>query len=148
MTRRITTVRAGAQTTTREQVVSAAAPAQTAASARITWQDNAGEHQYDIVRDSTSIGRGGLAYPVDIRIASSEDVSREHARIRRDPATGDLFLIDLSTLGTTLNGRHVPRGVDDLEGVKRENGAETALPDRARVGLADTIFLDVERTRA
>ena len=74
-------------------------------------------------------------------------MSREHARIRRDPATGDLFLIDLSTLGTTLNGRHVPRGVDDLEGVKRENGAETALPDRARVGLADTIFLDVERTR-
>ena len=99
------------------------------------------------MRDSTTIGRGGLAYPVDIRIASSEDVSREHARIRRDAATGQCFLIDLSTLGTTLNGRHVPRGVDDHEGVKRENGAETVLPDRARIGLADTVFLDFERSR-
>jgi predicted component of type VI protein secretion system len=45
---------------------------------------------------------------VDIRVSTSEDVSREHARIRRDPATGQFYLIDLSTLGTTLNGRHVP----------------------------------------
>jgi len=52
---------------------------------------------------------------------------------------------DLSTLGTTLNGRHVPRGVDDNNGVKRENGQETALPARARIGLAETVFLDFEQ---
>jgi hypothetical protein len=81
-------------------------------------------------------------------LATSEDVSREHARICRDPRTGQFFLIDLSTLGTTLNGRHVPRGVDVEEGVKRENGAQTQLPDRARIGLADTVFLDFERVRS
>ena len=48
------------------------------------------------------VGRGGIAYPVDIRIASSPDVSREHARIRRDPKTGVFYLIDLSSFGTTL----------------------------------------------
>ena len=82
-----------------------------------------------MVKDSVTIGRGGIAYPVDIRIASSPDVSREHARIRREPKTGRFFLIDLSSLGTTLNGRHVPKGYDDVDGSKRENGAETALPD-------------------
>jgi hypothetical protein len=42
------------------------------------------------------------------------------------------FLIDLSTLGTTLNGRHVPKGFDEVDGTKRENGSETPLPDVAK----------------
>jgi len=73
------------------------------------------------------------------------DVSREHARIRRDPQTGRFYLIDLSSLGTTLNGRHVPRGHEEHDGAKRENGAETLLPDGARIGLADLIFLDFHK---
>jgi pSer/pThr/pTyr-binding forkhead associated (FHA) protein len=92
------------------------------------------------------IGRGGLAYPVDIRIASSPDVSREHARIRRDSKTGAFYLIDLSSFGTTLNGRHLPRGYERVDGAsKRENGSETALPDAARIGLAGTVFLDFRK---
>jgi hypothetical protein len=70
-----------------------------------------------------------------------------HARITRDPQSGRFSLIDLSTLGTTLNGRHVPRGYDEVDGNKRENGAETALPDTARIGLADTVFLDFRQVR-
>jgi hypothetical protein len=73
---------------------------------------------------------------------SSVDVSREPARLRRDAQTGRFFLIDLSSLGTTLNGRHVPKGYDEIDGTKRENGTETPLPDRARIGLADTVHLD------
>ncbi len=146
-TRRITTVRSGDHTTSRAQLLSAPSPTRAAVHARLTWQDNQGAHQHDIVRDSTSIGRGGLAYPVDIRVSTSEDVSREHARIRRDATTGEFFLIDLSTLGTTLNGRHVPKGFEEREGTRRENGAETALPARARIGLADTVFLEFERVR-
>ena len=80
--------------------------------------------------------------PVDIRIVSSVDVSREHARIRRDVQTGRFFIIDLSSLGTTLNGRHVPKGYDERDGTKRENGTETPLPDGARIGLAETVYLD------
>src|SRR6185295_7302689 len=73
-------------------------------------------------------------FPVDVRIAASPDVSREHLRIRRDPASGAFFLIDLSTLGTTLNGRHVPRGFDDRGREARErrgDGAARRRPDRA-----------------
>jgi pSer/pThr/pTyr-binding forkhead associated (FHA) protein len=139
---------AGSRTTTREQTIDVATTEVTASApvrAAITYDDDRGHHSYDVVKDSFTIGRGGTAYPVDIRIASSSDVSREHARIRRDPATGQFFLIDLSTLGTTLNGRQVPRGYDDAQGSKRENGAETAVPDAARIGLAETVFLEFRK---
>jgi len=145
-TRRITTVHTGHKTTTREHSVDLSqAGAAQPIRARITYEDQSGRHCYDVVKDSLTIGRGGIAYPVDVRIASTVDVSREHARIRRDSTTGRFFLIDLSSLGTTLNGRHVPRGFDEVEGSKRENGTETALPDSARIGLADTVFLDFRR---
>lgn len=147
-TRRITTVRSGQQATTREQTVGRS-PASSAATVlgRIEYDDESGHHGHDVIKDSLTIGRGGVAYPVDIRIASSPDVSREHARIRRDPKTDRFFLIDLSSLGTTLNGRHIPKGYDEVEGTKRENGAETVLPDVAKIGLADTVFLEFRKSR-
>ncbi len=142
-TRRITTLRVGQHTTTSEESVNRTGPAtQPSAHARLEYDDDGGHHVFDIVKDAVTIGRGGVAYAVDVRIASSPDVSREHARIRRDPQTGRFFLVDVSTLGTTLNGRHVPRGYDEVDGTRRENAAETALPESARIGLADTVFLD------
>jgi hypothetical protein len=142
-TRCITTVHAGQRTTTHEQSVNRIPSGSTRpVLARIDYNDHAGQHSYDIVKDSITIGRGGIDYPVDIRIASSPDVSREHVRLRREPKTGRFFVIDLSSLGTTLNGRHVPKGYDEIDGTKRENGAETMLPDSAKIGLADTVFLE------
>jgi len=151
-TRRITTHHIGSQITTRARVVSdapatPATPTTPFVLARLTYEDDAGYHTFDVVKDSISIGRGGTTYPVDVKIVSSVDVSREHARIRRHPQTGRFFLIDLSSLGTTLNGRHVPRGYDDADGTKKENGVETPLPDAARIGLAETVFLQFELVR-
>jgi hypothetical protein len=140
-TRRITTVHVGQRTTTREETVSRTAGASSSVHARLRYDDNAGPHTFDIVRDSIVIGRGGIAYRADVRIDASVDVSREHARIRRDAATGAFFIIDLSTLGTTVNGQRLPRGYDDADGTKRENGVETPLPGGSRIGLADTVFL-------
>jgi hypothetical protein len=155
-TRRITTVHPGTggvssasagrngteAATTREQAVTRAATLAPRVLARVSHDDDSGHHEYDIAKDSITIGRGGASFLVDIKVASSADVSREHARIRRDAATGRFFLIDLSSLGTTLNGRHVPRGYDEVDGTKRENGVETPLPDQARIGLAETVYLE------
>jgi len=162
-TRRITTVHFGSRVTTREQAATAreqaAASREQATSsreqavtcqaapavrvlARISHDDDAGHHDYDIVKDSITIGRGGASYPVDVKVAASADVSREHARIRHDAASGKFLLIDLSSLGTTLNGRHVPRGFEEADGTKRENGVETPLPDQARIGLAETVYIE------
>jgi pSer/pThr/pTyr-binding forkhead associated (FHA) protein len=145
-TRRITTVHLGQRVTTRQRTSQETPPTSSAgrAVARLTYDDDAGHHVFDIVKDSVTIGRGGITYPVDIKIVSSADVSREHARIRRDGETGRFLLIDLSSLGTTLNGRHVPRGYEEVDGTKRENGVETPLPDQARIGLAETIYLQFQ----
>ena len=145
-TRRITTHHVGTNVTTRARIVEAPAVSTTPvfALARLTYDDEGGRHAFDIVKDSITIGRGGTTYPVDVKIMSSADVSREHARIRRDAQTGRFYLIDLSSLGTMLNGRHVPRGYDEVDGTKRENGAETPLPDQARIGLADTVYLQFD----
>ena len=149
-TRRITTTHAGQRTVTREQTIMAPPASATSAHrvhARLEYDDDDGHHSYEVLKDSISIGRGGITYPVDVRIVSSPDVSREHARLRRDPQTGRFFLIDLSSLGTTLNGRHVPKGYDEVDGSKRENGAETAVPESASIGLADTVTLEFRTIR-
>jgi hypothetical protein len=143
-TRLVTTVRSGQSTTARKRIINQPSqhPKPTAKRiATIEYDDKTGRHSYEVNRTVT-IGRGSLAYPVDIKIASTVDVSRRHARIRVDEQTGEFFLIDLSTLGTTLNGRHVPRGYDDVDGDRRPNGAETQLPDEARIGLADAVYLN------
>ena len=147
-TRRITTLRAGDKTTRRHETVSrATTPAARTVYARLRYDDQSGPHTFEVVRDSVTIGRGGIAYRADVKIEASVDVSREHARIRRDPASGRFFLIDLSTLGTTVNGQPVPRGYDDADGSKRENGTEAPLPDGARIGLAGIVFLDFSVAR-
>jgi hypothetical protein len=145
-TRQIATLQSGQRATTIVHTINcAASPSTPRRLGHIEYDDESGHHLYDVTKDCFSIGRGGVAYPVDIRIASSADVSREHARIRRDSASDRFFLIDLSTLGTTLNGRHVPKGFDEIDGAKRENGSETPLPDVANIGLAGTVFLDFRK---
>jgi pSer/pThr/pTyr-binding forkhead associated (FHA) protein len=141
-TRRITTVHVGARTTKRAETV--IPPRAAAVFARLRYTDNAGPHTFDISQDSIVIGRGGVAHRVDVRIEASVDVSREHARIRRDPATGRFFITDLSTLGTAVNGQALPKGFVDADGGKRENGTETPLPAGARIGLADMVTLEFE----
>src|SRR5580765_1135733 len=145
-TRKIATLQSGQRATTIEHTISR--PTSRSAPrllGHIEYDDESGHHFYDVTKDCFTIGRGGVAYPVDIRIASSADVSREHARIRRDSASDRFFLIDLSKLGTTLNGSHVPKGFDEVDGTKRENGSETPLPDVANIGLAGTVFLDFRK---
>ncbi|HJZ74563.1 MAG TPA: FhaA domain-containing protein [Vicinamibacterales bacterium] len=146
-TRKIATVQSRQGSTTIERTLCRSSPSSPPPLGRIEYDDESGHHFYDVTKDCVTIGRGGIAHPVDLRIVSSTDVSREHARIRRDLASDRFFLIDLSTLGTTLNGRHVPKGFDDADGTRRQNGPETPLPDVATIGLAGAIFLDFRKRR-
>lgn len=143
-TRRVTTRHVGQRTTTREETICRPAAAASPVFARLRYEDNSGMHTYEIAKDSVTVGRGGIAYRVDVRIDASVDVSREHVRLRRDAENGRFHVVDLSSLGTTVDGRRVPRGYDEADGSKRENGVEVPLPDRARLGLADTVYLDFE----
>jgi hypothetical protein len=145
-TKRVTTLRHGDETRRREQVAPAptAEPTGGTVYATLTYEDRRGKQRVAITKTQLVIGRGGVGYWVDVKIDSSPDVSREHIRLRLDEASGQFFIKDLSTLGTTIDGAPVPTSVEVIEGRKRDKGVEVPLPPRARIGLAGTVFLDFE----
>jgi FHA domain len=108
----------------------------------IEYQDNLGRQTYRMTKDQIVVGRGGRDYWTDVKLDTLPDVSREHFRLRRDPATGKFYLKDLSRLGTTINGEAAPSSVEFVDGSKRDRDLETLLPDAARIGLAGVLFLD------
>jgi hypothetical protein len=145
-TRRITTMRLGERTGTQEpapQVGAAPAPTGTAFGT-LAYEDQRGRRRVPIMSPLTVVGRGGVGYWVDVKLDTSPDVSREHLRLRRDDATGQFFLKDLSSLGTTVDGQPVPSSIEVVDGRRRDKGIEVPLPPRARIGLANVIVLDFE----
>ena len=74
------------------------------------------------------IGRGGREYWTDLTLNTLPDVSREHIRLRRDPATGKFYLKDLSRLGTTIDGQKAPSSIEYVGGEKRDKNLEVELP--------------------
>jgi hypothetical protein len=115
-----------------------------AAFATIQYQDAAGPKTFRMTKDQIVVGRGGRDYWTDLKLETFPDVSREHFRLRRDPASGQFFLKDLSRLGTTINGERAPSSIDFAEGQKRDKEIETPVPAKARIGLADVLYLDFE----
>jgi len=145
-TRRITTMRQGERTSTREQIVQAGAAQAPAGTVygTLTYEDQKGRTRVPITSTQLVVGRGGVGYWVDVKLDTSPDVSREHLRLRRDETSGQFFLKDLSSLGTTVDGAPVPSSVEVVDGRKRDKGIEVPLPPKARIGLANVIVLDFE----
>jgi hypothetical protein len=148
MTKRIATRRlAGAETATQSYEPVASAPsadADTGVFAVIEYQDTAGRKTFRMTKDQIVAGRGGRDYWTDLKFETYPDVSREHFRLRRDPASGQFFLKDLSRLGTTINGEKAPSSIEFVNGERRDKEIEAPLPAKARIGLADVLFLDFE----
>ena len=150
MTKRISTRRmAGAETASQSySPVPDAPPAESLDGvwAIIEYQDAGGRKTYRMTKDQIVVGRGGRDYWTDLKLETLPDVSREHFRLRRDPATGQFFLKDLSRLGTTINGEKAPSSIEFAEGEKRDRNVEAPVPARARIGLAEVLFLDFKST--
>ncbi len=143
-TRRVATMHVGGRTTVQRDHTSEPQPTGTrVAVAKLTFEDDSGRRMFEMVGDTIMIGRGGASRRVDLRVDSSADVSREHCAIRRDPS-GRFYVSDFSMLGTTVNGTAVPKGYEEIDGARRPNGVELPLPDGARIGLADLVFLDFQ----
>ncbi len=142
-TRRVATMHVGGRTTTVREPAPATSRPAAAPVARLSYEDDAGQRTFEMATEAITIGRGGASRRVDVRIDSSADVSREHLSIRRDPS-GRFFVSDLSMLGTTVNGKRLPKGYDERDGDRKINGIESPLPDGSRIGLADTVYIDFE----
>ena len=148
MTKRIATRRlAGNETASQSYDPPANTATQDAAAyAVIEYQDTTGRKTFRMTKDQIVAGRGGRDYWTDLRLETFPDVSREHFRLRRDPATGQFFLKDLSRLGTTINGDKAPSSIEFVNGEKRDKDIETPVPPKARIGLAGVLFLDFQAT--
>ena len=103
---------------------------------RLLYRDDGGEHVHPINKDLTKIGRGGAEHWVDVMVSAGAQVSREHCRIRRD-ASGRLFLQDVSTWGTYINGTPVEKFVDG------DSAPEHELSHGASIRLADAVTLEL-----
>ncbi len=97
----------------------------------IRYQDDSGPQTYFITQNEIAIGRGGEELWVDLPLYTSEEVSREHLRLRRDPASGAFAIVDKSRNGTWLNGRRLKRDVEqalpEQRGNRRRGSAEALL---------------------
>ena len=112
--------------------------------ARLAYIDEQGPHVFVMRKDVVSIGRGGSAHWVDVQVTTGPRVSREHCRIRRAP-DGRFFLQDLSTWGTSVDGKRVQPSVrTSSTGQLEETGQEHELPHDARIQLADALLLEFQ----
>ncbi len=107
----------------------------------LEWEDETGSHSYQITKDLIKIGRGEADRWVDLKLGSKKDISREHLQIRRDATSGKFFIKDLSSLGTTVNGKRVPASIEQVSGEDVDKNIEVPLPDKARIGLAGVVVL-------
>jgi predicted component of type VI protein secretion system len=112
--------------------------------ARIRYQDDQGEQIYIMTKNQIVVGRGGIDYWVDLRLNAAPDVSREHLRLRRDDSSGQFFVKDLSKFGTSVDGKRIPSSVEVVGKDKQDKDVWVPIPSKARIGLADVMFLDFE----
>jgi hypothetical protein len=145
MTERVTRRKADGQTTSTSTQRSGNVDSKRAAGivyANIDYEDETGIHRYQMTKDLIKIGRGAADRWVDLKVAAKKDVSREHLQIRRDADSGKFFIKDLSTLGTTVNGKRVPSSIEQVNGEDVDKNVEAPLPSKANIGLAGVLFLD------
>src|SRR4029079_17715987 len=105
----------------------------------LRWRDERGEHVFEMTAPAIKIGRGGAGYWVDLALETVPDVSREHVRIRWDPASRSFFARDLSSFGTNVDGVALPPRPEG-----GGEGDEAPLPPHATIGLAGVIGLAFE----
>ena len=90
LTRRIATRRFSGEASA-SRLDPAPAPTESQTCATLQYQDNHGPQTYRMTKNQIVIGRGGTDYWTDLTLHTVPDVSREHLRLRRDPATGKFF---------------------------------------------------------
>jgi len=100
--------------------------------AEIAYEDDSGVQVYLVAQNRVRVGRGGEQQPMDLALYASDEVSREHLTIRRDPATGLFFIVDSSTNGTWVNGKRLRKGAEEL------------LPKRAQIGVGGVLTMSFE----
>jgi hypothetical protein len=150
LTERVTKRTAAGETTTTATMRSGPVETSRAAGlvfASLSYDDDAGSQTYQMTKELIKIGRGGVDRWVDLKLKSKKDISREHLQIRRDPVSGNFFIKDLSSLGTTVDGKRVPPSIENVDGADVDKNLEVPLPPKCRIGLAGVLTIDFKAMR-
>ncbi len=115
--------------------------------ATLNYSDERGEQQYDMTKERIKVGRGAADCWVDLRLYAKQDISREHIQVRHDTNSGKFFLKDLSTYGTTVDGKRVPPSIERTGGEETDHNIEVPLPPKAKIGLAGVLELQFRAAR-
>jgi len=107
--------------------------------ARLSYEDDTGRHEFDMVKEEIKVGRGGPNEWVDLKLMTTKDVSREHFQVRRDPQSGQFFIKDLSRFGTWVNMKRIAPSIEVQDSVEKDKNLEEPLPPKAEINLADVI---------
>jgi len=134
----------GLTTTTTETIRSASMLNRTANNvvyATFEYQDERGTQAYEMTKDRIKIGRGAADTWVDLRLHTKQDISREHVQIRLDTDSGKFFIKDLSTYGTSVDGKKLTPSMDRANGAETDLDIEVPLPPKAKISLAGVLTL-------
>ena len=94
-------------------------------------------HRFDLAKTVTTVGRATEHNgDVDLRIPVEVAVSEEHAKLRVDPETSAVAVLDVSTHGTTVDGVAVPPS-DPIAHVEHWE----PVPVGATLGLGQYVYL-------
>ena len=107
--------------------------------ARLSYEDDTGHHDFDMVKEEIKVGRGGPNEWVDLKLITTKDVSREHFQVRRESQTGRFLIKDLSRFGTWVNMKRITPSVEVQDNVEKDKNIEEPLPAKAEINLADVI---------
>jgi len=115
--------------------------------ATLDYSDERGAQQYEMTKERIKVGRGAADCWVDLRLHAKQDISREHIQVRHDSETGKFFLKDLSTYGTTVDGKRVPPSIERSGADETDRNIEVPLPPKAKIGLAGVLELQFRAAR-
>jgi hypothetical protein len=116
--------------------------------ARLTYEDDTGRHDFDMIKEEIKVGRGGPNEWVDLKLITTKDVSREHFQVRRDAQSGQFFIKDLSRFGTWVNMKRITPSVEIQDNVEKDKNVEEPLPAKAEINLADVITVHFKALKA
>lgn len=109
--------------------------------AQLTYKDDDGEHTFSMECTEIAVGRGGDdEQPVDLLLHTLPDVSRQHLRLRYESTRQTFLIKDVSSYGTTIDGRPVTPSIDKT--TRQDLDHWEPIPPETTIGLAGVLFID------
>lgn len=106
--------------------------------ARLSFKDDNGPQTFVMMQQEISVGRGGEGVAIDLQLHTLPDVSRHHLSLRYDPESNTFLIKDLSTYGTTVDGRTVASS----RSAEGDQNYWERIQNETTIGLAGVLFID------